>query len=224
MSFFGPVRLYRSVLLVLLLASMLAWPQSSDVSAIAARVDRHYNHLRSMQAAFTESYRGAGVERTESGVLYLKKPGRMRWEYNAPRPKLFVSDGKQAFFYVPGEAQARKAPLSRLDDLRSPLRYLLGKTKLEKEFEHLALVSPALAPGNVLLRGTPRSLGDRVQQVELEINQESQIARILIEGTDGSTTEFRFNGLVENPGLGDALFRFAPPAGVQVIEGEELAQ
>ena len=109
-------------------------------------------------------------------------------------------------------------------DLRSPLRYLLGKTKLEKEFEHLALVSPALAPGNVLLRGTPRSLGDRVQQVELEINQESQIARILIEGTDGSTTEFRFNGLVENPGLGDALFRFAPPAGVQVIEGEELAQ
>ena len=44
MSFFGPVRLYRSVLLVLLLASMLAWPQSSDVSAIAARVDRHYNH------------------------------------------------------------------------------------------------------------------------------------------------------------------------------------
>jgi len=179
-----------------------------------------------MKAEFTETYRGAGADRSESGILYLKKPGRMRWEYTSPRPKLFISDGKQAFFYVPGELQARKVSLNKLDDLRSPLRYLLGKTKLEKEFDHLALLSPpSPSPSaNLVLRGIPRSMTDRVQEVELEINPQSQIVRIAIEATDGTTTQFDFRDQVENPELGETEFRFLPPAGVQVIEGEAFSQ
>lgn len=176
-----------------------------------------------MKAQFSESYSGTGVERTESGILYLKKPGKMRWEYKAPREKLFLSDGKSAFFYVSGESEARKALLSKLDDLRSPLRYLLGKTRLEKEFDRLELVS-ATADGNVVLRGVPRSMADRVQQVDLEINKQSQIVRIRIEGTDGTITEFQFSDVAENPELDDALFHFTPPKGVQVIEGEAFQQ
>ena len=84
-----------------------------DVHSIAAAVDEHYNHLRTLQAEFTEVYRGSGMERTESGTLWLakgglKKPGKMRWEYRSPREKLFVSDGKDAWFYVPGDRQARR--------------------------------------------------------------------------------------------------------------------
>ena len=214
------------LILLFLLNGSLAWGQLSNVRAIADRVDRHYNHLRAMKAEFSESYRGAGVERTESGILYLQKPGRMRWEYITPRSKLFISDGKQAFFYVPGEAQARRSPLNKLDDLRSPLRYLLGKTKLEKEFEHLELAAPpaSSAAGDVIMRGIPHSMADRVQMVELEINQENQIVRILIAGIDGDTTEFHFRNLVENPELSETWFHFAPPNGVQVVEGEELTQ
>ena len=216
----------RSVTSLVLLLSLTGWAQNSDVHGVAARVDRHYNHLRSMTAEFTETYRGAGADRSESGILYLKKPGRMRWEYTSPRPKLFISDGKQAFFYVPGEPQARKVSLNKLDDLRSPLRYLLGKTKLEKEFDHLALLSPpSPSPSaNLVLRGIPRSMTDRVQEVELEINPQSQIVRIAIDGTDGTTTQFDFRDHVENPELGETEFRFTPPNGVQVIEGEAFSQ
>src|SRR5258708_33536670 len=115
-----------------------------DVHAIAAAVDQHYNHLRSLQAQFTEIYRGSGIERTESGTLWLakaglKKPGKMRWEYRSPREKLFVSDGKNAWFYVPEERQARKTSVKKLDDIRSPLAFLLGKSKLEKELSGLSL-------------------------------------------------------------------------------------
>ncbi|MEY2395229.1 MAG: outer rane lipoprotein carrier protein, partial [Acidobacteriaceae bacterium] len=106
---------------------------AGDVHSIARAVDEHYNHLRTLQAEFTEIYHGSGIERTETGTLWLakgglKKPGKMRWEYRSPREKLFVSDGKDAWFYVPADRQARKTAAKKLEDVRSPLAFLLGKT------------------------------------------------------------------------------------------------
>jgi outer membrane lipoprotein carrier protein len=194
-----------------------------DVKAIADAVDRRYNHLRSLRAQFTEIYRGSGLDRTESGTLWLKRPGRMRWEYRQPREKLFLADGKDAWFYVPGERQARKAPLKKVDDLRSPLRYLLGKTKLAKEFDGLALAAdvPPLAPANLMLRGAPHALADRVSSVLLEITPESRIARLVIEEVDGSTTEFRFADAAENVAISDDQFRLSLPPDVEVVESSE---
>src|SRR5215813_8062052 len=101
------------------------WGQGADVGAIAHAIDDHYNHLKSFKAAFTEIYQGPGISRTESGTLWLKKPGRMRWEYHVPHEKLFLVNPDHAYFYVTGEQQARKTPVKNLDDIRSPLRYLL---------------------------------------------------------------------------------------------------
>jgi outer membrane lipoprotein carrier protein len=162
------------------------------------------------------------MERTESGTLWLKKPGKMRWEYRSPRDKLFLSDGKDAWFYVPGERQVRRTAVKKLDDLRSPLAFLLGKTKLEKELQGLSLapnVAP-LAAGDVVLRGVPRSLADRVSQVLLEITPEHWISRILIEEVDGSVTEYRFSSYRENADVPDQRFQFVVPDGVEVIDGE----
>ena len=206
--------------------ALLAASPAPEVHAIAQAVDERYNHLRSLQADFTEIYRGAGMERTESGTLWLKKPGKMRWEYRSPRDKLFLSDGKDAWFYVPGERQVRRTAVKKLDDLRSPLAFLLGKTKLEKELQGLSLVrDPApdaapLAAGDVVLRGVPKSLADRVSQVLLEITPEHWIGRILIEEVDGSVTDYRFTDQRENVAVADQRFRFAVPDGVEVIAGD----
>src|SRR6266576_1984364 len=127
-----------AVLVSLLTAPLCAADAASDIKNLAAAVDAHYNHLRSLEAEFTEVYRGSGMDRTESGTLWLKKPGKMRGEYRSPREKLFVSDGKNAWFYLPGDRQVRKATVRKLDDLRSPLRLLLGKTQLEKELQGLS--------------------------------------------------------------------------------------
>ena len=83
--------------------------------ALAHAADEHYNNLKTFKADFTEIYQGPGISRSESGTLWLKKPGRMRWEYLQPREKLFLTDSHTAFFYVPGERQARKPPLRRHD-------------------------------------------------------------------------------------------------------------
>src|SRR5271169_706912 len=136
------IRLFTALLLIAIV--LPAADVTQDVHSVAAAVDEHYNRLRTLQADFTEVYRGAGIERTESGTLWLakggvKKLGKMRWEYRSPKEKLFVSDGKDAWFYVPGDRQARKTTAKKLEDIRSPLAFLLGKTKLEKELQGLSL-------------------------------------------------------------------------------------
>jgi chaperone LolA len=183
--------------------------QAEDIRQLARAVDDHYNHLRSLQADFTEIYRGDGAERMESGTLWLKKPRKMRWEYRSPKEKLFISDGQAVWFYLPAERQLRKTTLRKLDDLRSPLAFLLGKTKLENELRGLSKVvdQAPLGPGNILLRGVPQAMA-------------GQITRIVLLGADGATTEFRFADWKENPDLSDSRFRFTPPPGVETVEGD----
>jgi len=193
----------------------------TDVHAVAAKVDQHYDHMHSLEAQFTETYTGAGVSRTESGKLLLKKPGRMRWDYDQPHPKIFLTDGQTAWFYVPGEQQARRTPVKQLDDLRSPLRYLLGKTKLEKELEGLSFAADQkpLASGDVVLTGVPKGMQERVAKTLLEVSPDGLITRIVVEELDGSTTEFRFLQQKENVEIADAQFRFVPPPGVEIVAG-----
>src|SRR6185312_4822943 len=169
-----------SILLVTISSFTLNAAAQTDVKAIAGAVDQHYNRLKSLKSSFTEIYQAPGVSRTESGTLWLKKPGRMRWEYKQPREKLFLADSHTAYFYVPGERQARKTSIKNLDDIRSPLRYLLGKTKVEKKLGGLSLASdvPPLETGDVGLRGLPKSIVYRISEVVLEISPAHQIVRI----------------------------------------------
>jgi outer membrane lipoprotein carrier protein len=211
---------------VLLVAMALpAGAGTTDVHSIAAAVDEHYNHLHTLQAEFAEVYHGSGLERTESGTLWLakgglKKPGKMRWEYRSPREKLFVSDGKDAWFYVPSDRQARRTDARKLDDIRSPLAFLLGKSKLEKELHGLSLAPDvaAMTAGDVVLRGVPQALAERVSEILLEVTPDHRIARIVINEVDGSATEYRFSDQKENEAIAEGRFRFRPPPGTETLE------
>jgi outer membrane lipoprotein carrier protein len=195
--------------------------RAADVKTLAEAVDNHYNHLRSLEAEFTEVYRGSGMERTETGTLWLKKPGKMRWEYRSPKDKLFVSDGKNAWFYLPDDRQARRTAAKKLEDIRSPLAFLLGKTRLEKELHGLSLapdVEP-LATGNIVLRGVPEALADRVSEILVEITPDYRIARIVVQEVDGAATEYRFGDMKEDVAIADGRFEFKPPPGTETVEG-----
>jgi outer membrane lipoprotein carrier protein len=218
------VRVFAAVVLVVLRCTSLS--AQTDVHAIAEKVDQRYNHMQTLEAQFAETYSGAGMTRTETGTLTLKKPGRMRWDYEQPRPKMFLTDGTTAWFYVPGERQVRRAPVKQLDDLRSPLRYMLGKTKLEKEFVGLSIASDQkpLYDGDIVLQGIPKSLADRVTNTLVEVSPDGLIRRIVIDQMDGSLTEFRFLQQKENVQVPDQRFHFVPPPGVEVVQGTELTE
>jgi outer membrane lipoprotein carrier protein len=191
-----------------------------DVKAVAAAVDAHYNHLQSLEAEFTQLYRGSGMERSESGTLWLKKPGKMRWEYRSPKEKLFVSNGKDAWFYVPEDRQARKESAKKLEDVRSPLAFLLGKTKLQKELQGLSL-APDIQPltaGDVVLRGVPTAMTDEISDIVLEISPDHRIMRLVVNGVDGAATDYRFTGQKEDVAIADGRFGFKPPAGTEIVD------
>jgi outer membrane lipoprotein carrier protein len=196
---------------------MRAGAQATDAHAMAQRVDQHYNKLRSLKAGFTESYDGLGVKRTESGTLLLEKPGRMRWDYASPAAKLFLLDGKYAWFYATGDPHVQRMKAKELDDLRSPLRFLLGHTQLEKEFNQLTL-KPA-ADGQFSLAGVPRGQENRIARVTLTVRVDGTITGIEIEETDGAMTRFSFANEVANAAIPPNSFRFTPPAGVPVVDG-----
>jgi outer membrane lipoprotein carrier protein len=205
--------------LALLLISVPAMAQAAVPSAaqLAAAVDHHYNHLRSLRVHFTETYEGMGMDRHETGVLLLEKPGRMRWNYAEPPGKVFVLDGKFGWFYTPGDAQVQQIPAKKLDDLRSPLRFLLGHAQLTKELSGLTM-TPA-DNGQFRLRGVPKGMEQRVRSLEVTVTADGTIHAMTLEELDGSRTSFAFTDEEENPTLAAGTFHFAPPAGVPVVEG-----
>jgi outer membrane lipoprotein carrier protein len=217
----------RSLLTAALMTACLCaqQPQPAQQSAkssppsiheLARRVDQRYNKLHSLKAAFTESYAGLGVHRSESGTLLLLKPGRMRWDYTSPPGKLFLLDGKFAWFYSQGDAQVQRIPEKQLDDLRSPLRFLLGHTELEKELTGIALTTAL--NGQFTLTGQPKGQEKSVERLALTLTPAGVITGIEIEEGDGAITRLTFSGEVPDAAIPPAAFRFNPPPGVPVID------
>ncbi|HET8636128.1 MAG TPA: outer membrane lipoprotein chaperone LolA [Acidobacteriaceae bacterium] len=200
-----------------MLLSGFARAQSLSVKELASRVDHHYNALHSLQINFTQHYQGMGMDRRESGVLLLRKSGRMRWTYSNPAGKLFVLDGHNAYFYSPGQTTAQRVPAKELSDLRSPLSLLLGHTKLEKELNNLTM-TPA-ADGLYTLTGVPKGMENRVSSLSLTVTPDGVIRSMEVDETDGVRNTFRFSNAKPNAPAPDSAFVFTPPAGVQVVEG-----
>jgi outer membrane lipoprotein carrier protein len=202
-----------------ILATAFCWASclsAQDNDALVRKVDDHYNHLSSLRAHYSEHYSGMGMDRSEEGTLLLKKPGRMRWSYAAPVGKIFVLDGKFAWFYTPGDAQATRVPAKQLDDLRSPLRFLLGHTQLKKELDNLTVVP---AGSGFRIAGVPKGMEQRVKLLTLGVTATGAIESMRLEEVDGVVTEFAFSEMQENVPVKDADFVFIAPAGVTVVDG-----
>ncbi|MGA2808248.1 MAG: outer membrane lipoprotein carrier protein LolA [Terracidiphilus sp.] len=215
----GGSLLAAALIIICFCAPQRSAAQSSpqvNAQDLAQRVDRRYNQLHSLKAGFTENYEGLGMRRTESGTLLLVKPGRMKWDYSSPAGKLFVLDGKYAWFYARGDSQVQRIPAKQLDDLRSPLRFLLGHTELEKELTHLAL-TPA-PNGRFTLTGQPKGQEKRVSRLALTVTADGSIVAIEMEETDGALTRFTFTGEQPNAAIPAETFHFTPPPGVPVVD------
>jgi outer membrane lipoprotein carrier protein len=200
-------------------------PRTPD--AIAARVDHHYNSLHSLRVNFIQEYDGMGMHRRESGILLLSKPGRMRWTYAQPAGKLFVLDGHDAYFYAPGQTEVQRVPAKELDDLRSPLQFLLGHTQIAKELSDLTVTitatnaegNPPNVPNKWELSGTPKGMEQRVSSFRLTVTPEGIILGIRIEETDGAVTNFTFTGEEANVPVTSGDFVFNAPPGTSIVTG-----
>src|SRR5512143_2191028 len=214
----------RAALLCLLAALLPALPAAPPADADSAlarslvrRVEERQARTADLVARFTQSYRSGmlGREVVERGVVSVKRPGRMRWEYKDPEAKLFVSDGRTFYFYVPADKQVI---VSEQDQQRSlAARLLSGRGGLLDEFD--ASLETPLEEGVVRVKLVPRQEQAEVARAYVDAEPAGRIRSILIEDQQGNRTRFRFESVRENTGLDDRLFRFQVPKGVEVVHG-----
>ena len=197
-----------------LLALPGAAAQGSD--ALLKAIEARYNRSQSLKLDFSESY--AGMKRpaqNEAGVLYLRKPGKMRWEYSSPAGKVFISDGKEVVLYTPDDERAEKSKLKESEDMRAPLAFLLGKLDFKKEFKSF---QTRVEGTDTWIAALPKSENLAYSKVEFLATPEGEIRRVRITGQDQSQLDFTFANEQLNVPVAPSLFTFHAPPGVQIVE------
>ena len=203
---------------------MVGWWIASAPSARAADIDfgkilkgveDHYNRVSTLEVHFTESITQQGRKRTESGELFLRKPGRMRWQYS--NGKLFISDGKYIYLYDPNENRAERMPFKETDDMRAPLAFLLGRLNFADDFKQF-VARPDRE--NMFITATPKSDKMPYNEVTFLVSPDSVIHWLSVKGDGGSVLEFVFENEKRNPPITDAMFKFSPPPGVEFVKSQ----
>jgi len=199
------------------IAGLSAVPR--DLQSLLKTIQDRYNRTQSLKLNFSETYAGSGrPAQTESGVLYLRKPGLMRWDYSSPAGKIFLSDGKDVFQYLPEDRQATKGKLKQSEDMKAPLAFLLGKLDFNKEFKSFETSGD---PVGTWIIATPESDSLIYNKVEFLAGADGEIHRLRVTGQEGSKLLFEFSGEQLNAPVSPALFTFQPPAGVRIVEEDQ---
>jgi outer membrane lipoprotein carrier protein len=196
--------------------SRLSAAETVELKKILKGVEDRYNRTLTLQITFAESLTVQGRKRTEKGELYLRKPGKMRWEYTAPAGKLFVSDGKVIWSYFADQKRAEKENFKETDDMRAPLAFLLGRLNFDDEFKEYRTQPDGR--NSLFITAIPKSDKLPYTEVTFLVSPDSVIHYLSVKGQEGSATEFTFENERKNPQLNDALFHFTPPAGVEIID------
>ena len=197
----------------------------SSADAVRRALEARYWHVTTLKAVFLERYSEAGRNtRIESGTVSFRRPGKMRWEYDSPEHKLFVSDGKTVWFYVPGDKTAMRAAVKESSDWRMPFALLTRDPSLDKLCSNVTIQPEAdsRAPGQALLRCAPKDRTAGITDVLIGVDsQTGDIQQVVVRQPAGVQIEFTFADWKLNPPLPDSEFRFAVPAGVAIVEGPD---
>jgi len=201
--------------------------KSAQAKSLQKLLEEHYRMPHTLQAVFLERYsEGQKQARVESGKVYFRRPGQMRWEYESPEQKLFVVDGKYTWFYVPYDHTVTKAPLRESADWRTPLSLLTRKADLSRLCGELSVINQTGTPsGHAVLRCVPKEEAGKEHDrdytdVLLEVDSSTgELARIEIRQPGGIDLEYRFGSWLTDIPLTNDLFRFQVPAGVAIVDG-----
>jgi outer membrane lipoprotein carrier protein len=210
---------------------------SPDVKTAVSRLESRYHAAHTLKATFLERYTENGrLVRVEAGVAYFRRPGKMRWEYESPEKNLFLVDGKSAWFYVPADHTVTRVPAKESADWRTPFALLAGEMKVSRicaKVEAASDEKPEFSDNIVLhcaLRGAPSAKPDDQEASSLAANPQDvvffevarnsgELVRVLVQDPGGLRIEFHFKDWQADPPVADALFHFAVPRGVAIVNG-----
>jgi len=220
-----------AALLITLMRAVIApaapEPARLDLKAVVDRVQKRYDGAGDFRAHFSQTLTNTAFQRKTSsaGEVLLKKPGRMRWNYQTPEEKMYLADGALLWLYEPEDKQAFKQKLES-SQLPAALAFLTGKGKLNEEFD-ISFSSRAGVgkPRDYLLSLHPRQAQAQVKEITFVVDPESFLVResVLVDG-QGNVNDMVFSDIKIGSGLPDSTFRWSPPAGTRVIDTGKLGK
>lgn len=207
-------------LALIFFSSNMAEGQVLSLEEVVAKIQEQYETHRDFQANFVqESFlKSLGRKQQAEGIVYFKKPGKMRWIYNKPSKQEIISDGKNLWTYRPEEKQVVVSPMTQAFQSKAPPTFLAGLGNLKKDFQARFLKEPI--PGsNYSLEFTPVESQGSLEKLFLVVERESfKILQAKIQDAMGNITQINFSKVKFNNNLADALFQFTPPPGVEVFK------
>lgn len=180
-----------------------------------------YSRMTDLRADFTQTAFNKSLNQTipAQGSVYLKKGGKLRWEYKEPTPQEIVSDGKKLWVYTPvlNQVNVGEAP----EALAGPAgSFLAGLGRLRAEF-HVRFLNPAQprdAEGNWVLDLTPKQPLPTLARLILSVEPKAwEVRRAVVHDQFENTVTMRFTKVAINANLPDTLFTFVPPKGVATV-------
>lgn len=203
------------------LAAAVETPSSPD--AVLAKLQAWLNGAPTLTGRFEQRLvSGAlGDDVVESGRLWIRRPGEMRWDYESPDRKVAVVRDGRSLLYIEPDRQAIERSLGEEGRLLFDL--LAGNRPLDRIFE----VAPALASdpgapeghGSVRLR--PRESDGTFESVTLVVRMEDgAIVAVRVRDATGNVMDYRFRRLRRGAPVGDDVFAFEPPPGTEILKDQ----
>lgn len=211
------MRILPFVQAVALGVSMTPQPPRPPAQEVATALQKKYDAIKDFTADFVHDSEGGLLRKkqTERGVVQVKKPGKMRWDYKAPEPKVFVSDGRRIYLHVPADNQVIISPVPEQDQATTAVMFLVGKGNLTRDFA----VSYADGGGadTYALRLQPKLPERDYDWLQIVVDRRTlQIRSLSAADSQGGRSTFQFSNFKENVGLSDKTFTFKIPRGADV--------
>jgi outer membrane lipoprotein carrier protein len=229
-----------TTLLATLLGAASALPPGAPPPAAAAaatarlplkdvvdKIQKRYDGAKDFRARFTQTLTNAafGRKTSSSGEVLLKKPGRMRWNYTSPEPKMYLADGATLWLYEPEDKQAFKQDL-KSSQLPAALAFLTGTGKLSAEFDiSFAKAAAYGSPSDYVLALSPKAAQAQVKSILFVVDPTTfDVRETVIHDPQGNVNDLTFSDLRFNTALPDATFKWSPPAGVRLVDAAKLGR
>jgi outer membrane lipoprotein carrier protein len=206
--------------MALLLALLIAAPAKDPARGIARRVQAFYAQTKDFSASFHQRYTYVAIGRTEDseGVVRVKKPGLVRWDYAKPEKRTLYLQGKTLWIWRPDDQEAQVKRDFGGDQLSSAFTFLWGKGDLLKEFSPKAVAVPPGLPEGDALELTPLKPTPGVEKLLFVVGKDGQVLASVVTNPQSDVNQIVFSEAKIDQGLPDSLFQFAPPQGAYVQE------
>ena len=207
--------------LALLVAVATAPAAAQSLDDVVREIETVYGRMTDLRADFTQTAFNKSLNQTipARGTVYLKKGGKLRWEYVEPTPQEIVSDGKKLWVYTPALNQANVADAP--EALAGPAgSFLAGLGRLRTEFQvrFLNPAQPKDADGNWALDLTPKQPLPTLTRLLLSVDPKNwEIRKAVVHDQFENTVTMRFTKMAVNSGLPERTFTFVAPKGVVIV-------